>query len=330
MARPAPHHVNQFDAGGRFPLTAPVSLRGKPSGPYDCMVACGVMDLDAATAGAIVLTTSQLRARQSDQDRSGIGLNDVSEAHRNTPGAPALSYGTKAWPSVAARFRAGDGGIVAGYYIALGASRASSFTGAHALYVQRIDGRSALVNDPIRRAPAWIPTLALQRFYLSGIGQAGWSAGSSSGVSTPAAGGTLGAWNNLVTFPIGYVITVADVDRIMAALEAAGWFAGQSAAAGAIASYQYRQILLTAVGQPWTKALQDQLAARAAAAASAASDPFGIASGLQGIVAGFSEVFRNGILLVAILALVIMGLWLVATATDNALPIPRPRISIGA
>lgn len=303
------------------------------------MVASAVMDLDAATGGRIRLTTTQARARQDDQNRDGIGLSDVKVIHDRTPSAPAFSYGPRLWPALRARLEAADGAIVTGRYGVLGSERAprSTFTGRHAMYVQSIRGPNdrgtpgAVVNDPLRDGEAVISVGALQRFYLSGLIGAGWSLGdSSSGVSTPPR--MVGAWLDQVMFPEGKIITQADIDSIMVTLNRNGWFSG---AAGAIASPIFYQILLRdALGQPWNKALEDRLANDTGAAATGAGDPFGIATAVQAgvgsLITGISEVARNGILLVAILGIVIMGLWLVATAGDG-IKIPlAPRISIGA
>lgn len=321
--RPAPIHVNQFGARGRFPS-------GLSSAPYDCTVASGVMQLDAATGGRMRPTTTALRAAQDDQDTTGIGLDDLATAHRRLPGAPPFSHGRKGWATVRRRLEAGDGAILQGFYIALGTSRASSFRGPHAIYVQWIRGTVARINDPLRTGPTDIPVSALQRFYMSGIGLAGWSTGA---VSTPApAPGVspelLYAWGTLVSFPVGHVVTAADVTMIMTKLRAAGFF-GTDPVAAFKAEMAVQRVLTTAIGKPWDKALQDDLAAKFFDEAESEADPFGVVSAAKQLVAGISEIGRNALLLVAILGLVIMGLWLVATATDNPLPSP-PRIPIGA
>lgn len=318
--RGAPQHVNQFRALGRFP-------NGSSSAPYDCMVAAAVMDLDAATGGRIRLTTTQARARQDDQNRDGIGLSDVATIHKRTQSAPGFDHGRKSWLAIRARLVAGDGAIIGGRYLALGEWRASSFTGPHAMYVQRINrplpGRkdeTATVNDPLRAGPTDIPVSALQRFYVSGLAGAGWSTGSGGAVSS-------GPSAPFIDIPAGKIITVADVDYIIGRFMSAGFFDGP---AGAIASATFRGILMRdALGKPWDKALQDKLAGAAYSAADSSADPFGIASAVDGLVGGISEIARNGILLVAILGLVLMGLWLVATAGDG-LKVPRPPIAIGA
>lgn len=318
--RPAPAHVNQFAARGRFP-------NGNDSTPYDCMVAAGVMDLDAATAGRIRLTTTQLRARQSDQDKNGIGLNDVAKAHVNTPGAPALSYGRKGWPAIASRLQAADGAIIAGYYIALGSDRASGFRGAHALYAQRIQGVAALINDPLRNGPAWISTSSLQRFYLSGLAQAGWSTGSA--VSTPGARAVSTPGPAWLT-DNAHVLTEPDLRAFK------DWIlANMTGPTTTMAQYLDRLFFPNPLSQIGAKNYvgrtvgelrQDApgLFKPANDATFGSIDPLAalgsIGPAIAGIPAALGEVARNGILLVAILGLVIMGLWLVATAPDNPLP----------
>jgi hypothetical protein len=286
------------------------------------MVAAAVMDLDAATGGRIRLTTTQARARQDDQNKDGIGLSDVATIHTRTATAPGFDHGRKLWTTLRARLVAGDGAIVGGRYSALGSERApgSTFTGPHALYVQSIRGPLATVNDPLRAGAAQISVTALQRFYLSGLAGAGWSTGS---------GTTAGTAAPFIDIPEGKILTMADVDYIENTFAAAGFFDGP---AGAIASATFREILIRdGLGHAWNKALQDKLAGATHAAADSSADPFGLATALNGVVAGISEVARNGILMVAILGLILMGLWLVATAGDGAkIPrIPTPP-SIGA
>jgi hypothetical protein len=177
---PAPAHVNQHAAGGVF---ASGPLKGQSSARSDCMVAVGMMGLDAATGGAIRPSATEFRARQRDQDRNGIGLDDVDEAWRSFAGAPKLSWGFKLWPAIGARLDAGDGVLVAGSYWGLGDHRApgSSYTGPHGLYLQRRAPGGILLNDPLRHGPAVIPEVAVRRFYVTGAAMAGWAEGGGAG-----------------------------------------------------------------------------------------------------------------------------------------------------
>jgi hypothetical protein len=176
--QPAPAHVNQFSAGGVF-QSGP--RKGQSSKSWDCMVAVGMMALDAATG--IRVSATDFRARQRDQV-GGIGLNDVAEAWRSIPGAPKFSHGLKLWGSVANRLDRGDGVAMPGLYSALGDERGSTYRGGHAIYVQRRATGGYLVNDPIRRAPAVVSESAIRRFWLTGGMQAGWAEGVPTGGSS--------------------------------------------------------------------------------------------------------------------------------------------------
>jgi len=92
----------------------------------------------------------------------------------------------------------------------------------------------------------------------------------------------LAAWGGIVKFPVGHIITTADVDKMMDALKAANMFAGDgvSPVAGFASEQQTRTILLTAVGKAWDKPLQEDLQKRFMAAASEATALGGIGTAI--------------------------------------------------
>jgi hypothetical protein len=171
---PAPTHVNQFAAGGRF-------RDGKDSRRFDCAVSVGVMALDAFTGGARRVSTTAFRALQDDHV-GGIGLDDVADAWRAV--GLRFDYGRKPWGAITQRLAAGDPACLPGMYLALGSWRApgSSFLAGHMLYLQR-GGRPGwiVVNDPLRSGPVELPESVVGRFWASSGGQAGWGVGSSVG-----------------------------------------------------------------------------------------------------------------------------------------------------
>lgn len=88
-------------------------------------------------------------------------------------------------------------------------------------------------------------------------------------VPTSGTDDMLGAWNDLVKFPVGHTLTEADVDTIISKLEGAGWFGSGVLKFG---KDQTREILMRHVGEQWTKELQDKLQAEFFGAADAAVD----------------------------------------------------------
>lgn len=93
----------------------------------------------------------------------------------------------------------------------------------------------------------------------------------------PSTGQNLGAWGDLVNYPVGHVLTAADVDSIMQILGANGFFQGDSLFGGS--QTEIRRILTTHIGDSWGKPLQDQLQAEFGAAAVNSTDPIGRALG---------------------------------------------------
>lgn len=247
---PAPAHVYQLD--------------GSAWAPYACMGAAAAMALDAYTRGTIRPGQAAIRANQDDQ-AGGIGVDDVAVAWRRGWGLTFVA-GSPAWPTISDRLRGGLGVVVSINYRVMGRWRApgSTFAGAHALYLQRLvrtsDGTAWLVvNDPLRRADARIPESIVRLAYT---GTAGWGRGVYQGGAT--GGAQLGAWGNLISFPVGHVLTTADVDAMMAALARGGFFEGAFGGpfeAESSAAKMVRAILTRHVGERWDKALQERIAA---------------------------------------------------------------------
>lgn len=118
----------------------------------------------------------------------------------------------------------------------------------------------------------------------------GSSGGTSGGGSFNDPISRLGGWGNLVSFPTGHILTGADIDTIMAALDKGGFF--DPNVNGTIAAGQGRAqtdaILRTFIGQPWNKATQDAMQARffsAATQAGSLGDAVGAIAGTIGDVA---------------------------------------------
>jgi hypothetical protein len=116
----------------------------------------------------------------------------------------------------------------------------------------------------------------------------------------------LGAWGDLVKFPVGHVITAADVDTMMSKLRAGGFFSGDTVLGGS--ETKTREILMTAVGKPWDKSLQDSLQQSFFGAAQTASNnPFqviGDAIGSIGSLATKLVAYTLAVLFI------LFGLWL--------------------
>lgn len=186
--QPAPLHVNQFAAGGRFP-------NGESSTRYDCTVAVGIMEADAATGGRVRPSATELRGAQRDQ-KGGIGFDDVAEALRKIAGL-AVHHGPVPWGTLQARWRAGDGAGLQGSYRVVPRPETSQPGGSfgHAIYVQRYSRPGYLiVNDTLAPGPREWRESVVRNFYLSGLAIASWvTNGSSSGVSTSSSstGGTV-------------------------------------------------------------------------------------------------------------------------------------------
>lgn len=121
-------------------------------------------------------------------------------------------------------------------------------------------------------------------------------------------GQTLGAWGNIIGFPEGHKITQADVDAMIAKLDAAGYFKSDAPGAGDIGKQITRAILQTTVGKTWNKALQDQLQGQFMSAATTsgnALNPLNTIIPALGIAVGRFFLIIGGVLLIGI------GIWIV-------------------
>lgn len=123
--------------------------------------------------------------------------------------------------------------------------------------------------------------------------------------------GIVGAWGNLVQFPAGHILTAADVEAIMGTLAAHGFFKDDP---GGIAQSITHTILLSEIGQPWGKPMEDRLAAKFGTAAAQALpktplDPlFAVAGSLAQIVGALFDP-RKWILFLALIAGAAMTAW---------------------
>lgn len=166
---PDPVHVNQFSTGG---------ARGR----YLCTAAAGAMALDAFTSGRIRVGARDIDDRQDDHDSNGIGLDDVATAWRRGWGL-TFSHGRRTWTTARARLAKGDGLVLQGSYAVVPtAYRAQkTFTGGHAIYVSRLVDGGMRVFDPIANGPTVWPEAVVRNFYLSGLATAGWGSGTTTG-----------------------------------------------------------------------------------------------------------------------------------------------------
>lgn len=323
---PPPAHLRQLTAGGRFP-------NGMPSGPYDCAVCAGAMALDAYSGGAIRLSPTEFRSRQHDQDgndagrpwrvphvSAGIGLDDIAVAWASS--GRKFRHGLTTWGTVAAHLRAGQGVVVPGQYIALGSWRASSFARGHMLYLQRFVGAGMIAaDDPLASSSRAYPESVLQRYFVTGGLMAGWGEPGAASPGDWQPPPNLGAFSDLVSFPIGHPLTSGDVDHIMDVLDNAHYWTapGSNAVSEAQASSVTRSVLKRYIGRAWSKALEDEIQV---ALQGAATEANALPSVLAGIPAALGDallgVGRNLLLLTAALALVVVGLYLIATSPGRA------------
>lgn len=174
---PDPVHVNQFTTGG---------ARGR----YLCTAAAGAMALDAYTQGRIRVGAKAIDDLQDDKD-GGIGLDDVAVAWKRGWGL-TFSHGRRSWTTVRARLAKGDGLVLQGSYAVVPtAYRAQkTFTGGHAIYVSRLVPGGVRVFDTIANGPTVWPEAVVRNFYLSGLANAGWGSGTAPGVTPPPPGGS--------------------------------------------------------------------------------------------------------------------------------------------
>lgn len=125
----------------------------------------------------------------------------------------------------------------------------------------------------------------------------------------------LGGFDNLINFPVGHILTAADVEHILDVISKAGWFQGDSFFGGTYA--KAKDILLAHVGEPWSKTLQDALQAEFFGAANTA-DPIGMVGNAIGSVGQqLSDTFTwIGFIIVGVV-LIGGGIYLLGGRTGN-------------
>jgi hypothetical protein len=330
--QPAPVHVNQFSAGGRFP-------DGSSSTRYDCSVAVGIMEADAGTGGRVRPTATQLRGLQGDQDHNGIGFDDVATALGKI--GVQTTHGRKTWAALMARWRAGDGAGIQGNYTVVPRPETSQPGGrfGHAIYVQR-ETRPGylLVNDPIaKEAREWRASV-VRNFYLSGLALGSWVTSSSAGGSAAATGSSGGTVLSIVNATsaasCSQVTIIAPGNGVTAGVgvyaiphELIGAACAECAPGfvPAIVSVGPVQLLQGYTG-PQDSGGHPNACVRAGTKEGEhpAADPGQVAGGLLGsiidvpaLVGGLGDIARNVALLMFALVALLIGLYLLATARDN-------------
>lgn len=143
-------------------------------------------------------------------------------------------------------------------------------------------------------------------YYLKGFIRAGLLTSASftpsGGVSTPltqhpSSTATLGAWADQIKFPIGHILTAADVESIVNTLDANGWFG--SGLAGLPSKEVTRGILKTHIGQAWNKSLENTL-----------QSEFGTSADQANPISGLGIDLSNALMFVAIILVGIAFLFL--------------------
>ena len=149
----------------------------------------------------------------------------------------------------------------------------------------------------------------------SGGGSSDAPGGSTHDSRPPGSDQWLAGWNGIVSFPVGHVITQADVDTIMARLDAAGYFNNDPLGLGKDAT---RKLLEGFIGQAWNKDLQDRIQQGGEAAAKAAGDPFGgVSTAIGGIGDSIVKIATYGFALV----LIVVGLFIYSRRGEGV-PVP--------
>lgn len=209
--------------------------------------------------------------------------------------ASSSSYG---YPAVVAAARKGS---ATGFLTALAASRWSSGGyGTRNPKTGKLTGKTTtLLASYAKAAPPSIDTaLPLSGGPVRSTGSG--TSDNGSGVATPPAG-NLGAWANQVQFPVGHILTAQDVSSIMATLVAQGYFANDPTGA---AQEQTQLVLISEIGKPWNKALEQDIQAKLATAATNAN-PFGGVLGALGILSQIAAALfdpRKWLLILALIA----------------------------
>lgn len=301
-----PAHVNQLTAGGRFP-------NGKPSGPYDCTVACGIMALDDFTGGAIRPSATEFRRRQNDQ-AGGIGLNDVAVAWKSY--GLTFTHGPKSWGALMTRFGAGRPAILQGVSGALG-PYAVGRSVPHAIYVTRATpGGLLVVHDPLRSSATTIPEAYVKRFYLTGLALAGWGEGGTFTrapapvTAIPASAGLLDEWLARIGRQPSDPVRESDVVPFVMFLVDKGLVPRGGSSNPLVRAVEIE--VRRAVGEPWST-----VGPRLLAAAST-QDPFGLQGIADSISLGIGEGAFVLVVGLAIVTLFVLGAWRLTASGPRA------------
>jgi len=254
-----------------------------------CVMAAGAMLLDKQTRGGIKVDIRKMAAAAliGLYPEGGVSLTQLKTAFRFL-GQPLNIQRYTTFPKIVSWGRSGRGMVVLGNYWKLDAAYrlqrkgATKWDGSHAIYVDRIEGNTVYFMDPLQKSGG-LRTMPLTELsaYARGFSQSG---AISVAVEDTATSGTLGAWGDLITFPVGHILTTTDIDDMIAKLETAGWFSKDpTGSAKAIV----RGILAMHVGEPWNKALQDTLQSqfeKASGLAGTKFNPLNEIDPLKGIV----------------------------------------------
>jgi murein DD-endopeptidase MepM/ murein hydrolase activator NlpD len=137
----------------------------------------------------------------------------------------------------------------------------------------------------------------------------------------------LGAWDNAVSFPVGHILTQADVDTIIARLDAVHFFQATNGIPGLQqltennARDTTRSILLSHVGQAWNTTLEQQLQQQLFGAATAAiSNPAQDLANLAGKVFDPNTYIHMGALIIGVV-IAFYGLKIVISGSSAATPV---------
>lgn len=119
---------------------------------------------------------------------------------------------------------------------------------------------------------------------------------------------SLGGFNNLVSFPVGHVITANDITSISKKLSDAGWFENS------IQQIAFEEFMKqNALGKAWDKSLQDKLAGQAIADAQNIGNAVDVGGAIGNLGGTLVQVATFG----AAIVLVIVGLFMYQRSSDG-------------
>jgi len=165
-------------SGGEVYRPAPILQYGwgTPLDGYNSVMACSAMALDRHTQGAYTAYVGDPRStppihRSFQPDQSGpVDLDAVTTAWSAGWSQTLYNPGVSSFAFFESKVGEGRGAILQGSYALLPASkRFSSFTGAHALFInERFENGNYLGYDPLYRYPVIYTTAELES-YASGL-----------------------------------------------------------------------------------------------------------------------------------------------------------------